>query len=90
MPDVSSIPGVLLKSNPDLRTEYLTAWDAGFEKDWGTSWTLGGDMFVNRLRDLIAMARAGGSMSYVNVDRAWSRGFNESLTWRVGKAFRCS
>jgi len=90
MPDVSSIPGVLLKSNPDLRTEYLTAWDAGFEKDWGTSWTLGGDMFVNRLRDLIAMARAGGSMSYVNVDRAWSRGFNESLTWRVGKAVRCS
>jgi outer membrane cobalamin receptor len=80
-PDATE-PGVVLRSNASLKPEYLDAYDFGCEKDLGRNLTLGLDAFTNTMRDLINLSSSGTVRTYINIDRAASSGFDDSLTWK--------
>lgn len=90
MPDVSSYGGLIIKANPDLKPEHLSAYDVGVEKDLGGRLTLGVDGFVNDLRDLVANVTSGYDVLYVNVDRARSLGVDSTLTCRAARGLTLS
>jgi outer membrane receptor protein involved in Fe transport len=90
MPDVSSIPGVILRSNPHLTPETITALDAGAVLEPRDDLVLEVDAFRNDMRDLITLLRAGPTMTYGNLDRARSVGFDSAVAWRPTGAWTLS
>ncbi len=90
MPDISSIPGVVLKSNPGLRPEYLTSADFGATWDAASRFKAGLDVFHNDMKDLISTRKEGPTMTYVNVDRARSQGFDSVVSWIPAPGWRFS
>jgi len=90
MPDVSSIPGILLKSNPGLKPEHLNAYDVGGSLNEGGKLEFGVDAFFNTMQNLISTLRSGSTMTYVNVDRVFSTGMDSSIIWRPRGGWKLS
>ena len=88
-PDVPEY-GISLRSNPRLRPEYLDAYDFGIEKDLCGRLTLGVDAFTNYMRDLINLSSGYPVRTYVNINRAASRGFDTTVAWKPSPDWKLS
>jgi vitamin B12 transporter len=73
------------QGNPDLRPEQSTAWEAGFETDIGTRFTVSALYFESRIRDLIQ--DTSDFKTNRNIDRAHIQGGEFGLTWRASDSF---
>lgn len=77
------------RGNPNLRPERARGYEVGWTVDVpageGRSASLGATYFDNRIHDLIEQVFAPDfSSTYVNIDRARSRGVETALTFRAG------
>lgn len=88
-PDVPEY-GISLRSNPKLKPEYLDAYDFGVEKDLRGHLTFGIDAFTNYMRDLINLSSDYPVRTYVNINRAASRGFDTTVAWKPSSDWKLS
>ncbi|MBD3391855.1 MAG: TonB-dependent receptor [Chitinivibrionales bacterium] len=85
-------PSYVVQSNPELRPEYVWAFDAGFEVRPGKSVSLGIMGFYNRMTDLVVsdvLLRSLDTETYPplvkhgNTDLSWSAGAECAAEWQV-------
>jgi outer membrane cobalamin receptor len=92
MPEMYFSP-VYLHSNPELKPEYTTSFDAGFELDIPYGFNVSCDYYYNKLSNLIVLGdisfdpviRDVTRASHVNICDAWSWGFENELSWKQFK-----
>lgn len=76
-----------LKSNPDLKPEYIWAADAGVDYMPITSVKLQGGLFYNMMQDLIGQGigwNADGTfVTHENISSAWSAGLETEVEWQL-------
>jgi outer membrane receptor for ferrienterochelin and colicin len=95
MPDLEIGP-TKLRSNKDIDPEYVTSFDAGAQLLVVKNITLKSDFFYNDLKDLITFnllipdlenittideLKDSLSVTHVNMDKAFSWGFENSIKW---------
>lgn len=76
-----------LKSNPDLKPEYIWAADAGVDYMPITSVKLQGGLFYNMMQDLIGQGivwnEDGTFVTHENISSAWSAGIETEVEWQL-------
>ena len=72
-PDVS-YGNYVFHSNPGLKPEYIVSADAGIEQRFSDRVRAHLDVFYNDMSDLISRRTTGTSITFENVDEAWSAG----------------
>jgi iron complex outermembrane receptor protein len=76
-PDVN-FGSLVFRANPDLQPEHITSADAGIEQRTGAL-RAHVDVFYNEMDDLIGRRTTGNTITFENVDEAWSAGAEAGL-----------